>query len=162
AVLGDYAVLAARELLTANKYDQHPTALADLFRARLGTCVELRDGAALDAARVKALTGGDTIKARRMRENHWSYEPTAKLVIATTGCARAASDAVAQSLADEDLAVEPGRSIPSHELQNAHSSWCEANGHDPRSHWQTVQRRLKELGAQPRKSHGARSWSGLG
>lgn len=82
-LLGDYATIAKRELLVASQHEQHPAALVDLFGARLATCVELREGAALDEARVKSLTGGDTIAARRMRENWWSFEPTHKLVVAT-------------------------------------------------------------------------------
>jgi putative DNA primase/helicase len=83
ALLGDYTAVFARELAIAQRFEQHPTAIAELFRARLATCVELPENATVDEARVKALTGGDTISARRMRENPWTFAPTHKIMLAT-------------------------------------------------------------------------------
>jgi putative DNA primase/helicase len=84
ALLGaDYSTLVGRDLLMAQRFEQHPTAVAELFRARLATCSELTDAGALDEERLKAWTGGEAIQARRMRENPWTFDPTHKLVIAT-------------------------------------------------------------------------------
>ncbi|WP_395160134.1 phage/plasmid primase, P4 family [Ilumatobacter sp.] len=75
-VLGDYSIVASRDLLLAMKHDAHPTAKADLFRRRFAHSGELPAGAKLNEAQVKELTGDDKIKARRMREDHWEFEPS--------------------------------------------------------------------------------------
>ena len=75
-VLGDYSVVASRDVLLALKHDTHPTAKADLFRRRFAHSGELPRGARLDEPQVKELTGGDRIKARRMREDHWEFTPS--------------------------------------------------------------------------------------
>ncbi len=75
-MLGDYAVVASRDVLLALKHDSHPTAKADLFRRRLAHSGELPPAAKLDEAQVKELTGGDRIKARRMREDFWEFDPS--------------------------------------------------------------------------------------
>ncbi len=75
-VLGDYAIVAARDVLLALKHDAHPTAKADLFRRRFAHSGELPPAAKLDEAQAKELTGGDRIKARRMREDFWEFNPS--------------------------------------------------------------------------------------
>lgn len=75
-VLGDYAVAASRDLLVAQRHASHPTGVTDLFRARFAHSGEIGEGARLDEAFVKSLTGGDEQRARRMREDFWSFQPT--------------------------------------------------------------------------------------
>lgn len=75
-VFGEYAVVASRDLLLALKHDTHPTTKASLFRRRFAHSGELPHGARLDEAQVKELTGGDRIKARRMREDEWEFAPS--------------------------------------------------------------------------------------
>jgi putative DNA primase/helicase len=76
AVLGDYAVGVPKSLIVQARHEQHPSDRTVLFRRRLAYAGELRDGARLDEALVKELTGGDLIVARRMREDFWSFDPT--------------------------------------------------------------------------------------
>lgn len=76
SVLGDYSVVASKDLLLALKHDTHPTSKADLFRRRFAHLGELPQGAKLDEAQVKELTGGDRITARRMREDPWQFDPS--------------------------------------------------------------------------------------
>ncbi|MCL6562452.1 MAG: DUF5906 domain-containing protein [Firmicutes bacterium] len=83
AALGDYAMAAPPDLLMANRHEQHPTALADLFGRRLVVASESDEGRRLNEALVKRLTGGDVIKARRIREDFWSFAPTHTLWLAT-------------------------------------------------------------------------------
>ncbi|MDP8951825.1 MAG: phage/plasmid primase, P4 family, partial [Actinomycetota bacterium] len=64
------------------KGNTHPTELADLKGARLVASVEVEDGKRLAESLVKQLTGGDRIKARRMREDFWEFEATHKLLLA--------------------------------------------------------------------------------
>ncbi len=68
--LGDYAKQAAPDLLVV-KRGSHPTELADLFGARLVASTEVEDGRKLAESLVKQITGGEPIRARRMREDFW-------------------------------------------------------------------------------------------
>src|SRR5438132_4396216 len=54
-----------------------------LHGARFAACHEANEGRRFDLAAVKGLTGGDPITARRMREDFWTFQPTAKLWVAT-------------------------------------------------------------------------------
>jgi putative DNA primase/helicase len=83
AALGDYADAADPELLTARSYDAHPTGTADLFGLRLAILHESDRGRRLAEGTVKRLTGGDRVKARRMRENFWSFAPSHTFVMLT-------------------------------------------------------------------------------
>jgi putative DNA primase/helicase len=72
---GEYGMQAAPDLLIA-KRSGHPTEVADLFSMRLVASIEVEDGRRLAEALVKSLTGGDKVRARRMRENFWQFDPT--------------------------------------------------------------------------------------
>ncbi|MFD9097793.1 phage/plasmid primase, P4 family [Streptomyces collinus] len=78
-VLGDYADAAPPGFLMAKPYEGHPTDLAELHGRRVIVCSEVKPGDKFDEARVKLLTGGERIKARRMRQDFFSFEPTHKL-----------------------------------------------------------------------------------
>ncbi len=67
----------------ATKGDRHPTELADLHGKRFVAAVETADGGRLSEALVKELTGGDSIRARRMREDFWQFRPSHTVVLAT-------------------------------------------------------------------------------
>jgi P4 family phage/plasmid primase-like protien len=83
ALLGnDYAMKAAEDLLLA-KQRAHPTELADLFGKRFVVCSETNENRPFNEALVKELTGGERIRARRMREDYWEFEPTHKIWLAT-------------------------------------------------------------------------------
>ncbi|RCG19035.1 DNA primase [Sphaerisporangium album] len=75
-LLGDYADAAPPGFLMAKTFDGHPTDLAELHGRRIIVCSELKPGDKFDEARVKLLTGGDKIKARRMRQDFFSFDPT--------------------------------------------------------------------------------------
>lgn len=81
--LGEYAGPADPELITARTFDAHPTGVADLFGLRLALLHETDKGRRLAEGTVKRLTGGDTLKARRMREDFWSFEPSHTFVMLT-------------------------------------------------------------------------------
>ncbi|MCE9556758.1 MAG: DUF5906 domain-containing protein [Planctomycetes bacterium] len=83
-VLGeDYGCKAAPDLLLAKRNDGHPTERADLHGKRLIACVETEENRRLAEGLVKELTGGDTIKARRMREDFWSFKPSHTAILIT-------------------------------------------------------------------------------
>src|SRR5829696_6964266 len=75
AALGDYAMRTPTEMLLA-KRGAHPTEIADLFGMRVVASIEVEDGRRLAEALVKNLTGGDKIRARRMRQDNWQFGPT--------------------------------------------------------------------------------------
>lgn len=79
----DYAMKCPPDLLMAKKGDSHPTDRTDLFGRRLVVAIESESGRRLNETMVKELTGGDRIRARRMREDFWEFSPTHKLVMAT-------------------------------------------------------------------------------
>jgi putative DNA primase/helicase len=79
--LGPYAVVPHKSLLLVQRYEQHETVKADLFRARLAVASETDAAAVLDDEQVKGLTGGDRMRARRMREDPWYFDPSHTLVV---------------------------------------------------------------------------------
>lgn len=82
AIMGDYAAVAAMETFTASSNDRHPTDLAMLRGARLVTAQETEEGRRWDESKIKALTGGDPITARFMRQDFFTFMPQFKLFIA--------------------------------------------------------------------------------
>ena len=82
-LLGDYGMKAPPKLLMVKKGEAHPTELADLHGRRFVSAIETEDGGRLAEALVKELCGGDKIRARRMREDFWQFDPTHKIVLAT-------------------------------------------------------------------------------
>ena len=81
--MGEYAMKAPAGLLMASRGDKHPTEFADLFGKRLVAICETGDGQRLDERMVKESTGGDTIRARRMREDFWQFQPSHLAVLVT-------------------------------------------------------------------------------
>ena len=80
-VLGPYAVEPDKSLLVQQKYEPHATVVASMFRKRLGIASETSSAATLNDEMIKRLTGGDRLRARRMREDEWSFSPTHTLIM---------------------------------------------------------------------------------
>ena len=80
-LMGDYATTAAMDTFTASVTDKHPTDLAMLQGARMVSASETEEGRAWAESRIKQMTGGDTIRARFMRQDFFEYRPQFKLVI---------------------------------------------------------------------------------
>lgn len=81
-LMADYAKTAPIEAFIDSKNEHHPTDLAGLQGARLVTAVETEDGRRWAESKLKALTGGDRIAARFMRQDFFEFAPVFKLVIA--------------------------------------------------------------------------------
>jgi putative DNA primase/helicase len=79
----DFAMKCPPEMLMAKGYDSHPTDRADLFGKRLVVAIETESGRRLNETLVKELTGGDRIRARRMREDFWEFPPTHTVMMGT-------------------------------------------------------------------------------
>jgi putative DNA primase/helicase len=81
-VTGDYGMQAGDDLLMV-KHNAHPTEKADLFGKRFVVNQETQEGRRMNESAVKQMTGGDRIRARRMREDLWEFNPTHTLFLAT-------------------------------------------------------------------------------
>jgi len=75
-VLGDYATTAPSGFLMAKLHASHETEIARLAGARMVLCSEVNEDDRFDEAKVKQLTGGDTLTARFMQQDHFSFTPT--------------------------------------------------------------------------------------
>ncbi len=81
-VAGDYGCHIDPTILTASDHDRHPTGLTDLRGARLVTTIETEGGRRMAEVLVKQLTGGDPIRARRMRGDFFEFWPSHTLWLA--------------------------------------------------------------------------------
>ena len=81
-LFGDYATNAPMDTFMDTRSERHPTDLAGLRGARLVSAIETEQGRGWNEAKVKAITGGDKISARFMRQDFFEYQPHFKLVIA--------------------------------------------------------------------------------
>lgn len=80
-MLGDYGASAPPDMLLMKTFEDHPTEIASLNGRRFVSAVETSTGRGFNEARLKLLTGGDSITARRMREDHFTFLPTHKFWI---------------------------------------------------------------------------------
>ena len=84
AAMGDYAITAEPELMLAGRSaSTHPTGQMDLLGIRLAFVAETDEGRRFAAATMKRLTGGDTIRARRMFQNFVEFRPSHLLSLVT-------------------------------------------------------------------------------
>src|SRR5262249_26134045 len=77
-----YCRTAPIETFTAATSERHPIDLARLRGARLVSAVETEVGRRWAESKIKALTGGDRISARFMRQDFFEFIPQFKLLIA--------------------------------------------------------------------------------
>jgi putative DNA primase/helicase len=81
--LGDYATRTPTDMLMARRFNGVPNDVARLKGARFVTASETDEGRRLDEARIKDLTGQDTITARFMKGEWFDFPPTHKLHLST-------------------------------------------------------------------------------
>ena len=74
--LGDYGMTLPPDILIEKKFESHPTELADLEGRRLAVGSEVPAGKIWNEVRIKALSGGDRIRARRMRQDFIEFAAT--------------------------------------------------------------------------------------
>lgn len=80
-ILSEYHTAAGMETFVETHGDRHPTELASLRGARIVTAVETEQGRCWAEAKIKALTGGDPISARFMRQDPFTFIPQFKLIV---------------------------------------------------------------------------------
>lgn len=71
-----YAIAAPSEMLMIRKHSEHPAELAQLAGARMVVCSELDDGQKFAESRIKHLTGRDSINARFLYGQPFTFLPT--------------------------------------------------------------------------------------
>ena len=76
SALGDYYTALPAGMLIEQPYQPHAAQVAKLAGKRLAVSSEIARGKRLDEAKVKELTGGDTITAQYMRENWFDFTPS--------------------------------------------------------------------------------------
>jgi putative DNA primase/helicase len=81
-IMGDYGLKLTSGTLMQSKHSQHPTELAQLQGKRLAASSELEDGQYWAEARIKELTGDETLSARFMRADFFDFKQTQKHLIA--------------------------------------------------------------------------------
>jgi putative DNA primase/helicase len=91
AALGRYAIETEPDIFMARDR-AHPTGQFDLRGTRLATCQETDDGRRMDVAAVKRLTGGDTIRARRMRQDFIEFKPSHLPILITNHLPKVPAD----------------------------------------------------------------------
>jgi putative DNA primase/helicase len=80
-LMGSYAATAPMETFIQAQGLKHTTDLAGLAKARLVIASEVEKGRSWDEQRVKAVTGGDPVAARFMRQDFFTFVPRFKLTI---------------------------------------------------------------------------------
>lgn len=80
-VLGSYAKSIAMETLTESNIDRHPEEIARLAGVRMVTASETQQGKRWNEARLKMLTGEDTVTARQLYQSSFDFKPQLKLTI---------------------------------------------------------------------------------
>ncbi|KAB2347318.1 phage/plasmid primase, P4 family [Actinomadura rudentiformis] len=75
ALLGDYATTAPPGFLMEGKHE-HSAEVARLQGVRLVVASEVNQNSRFDEAKLKELTGGDTLTARFMRQDFFTFQPT--------------------------------------------------------------------------------------
>lgn len=82
AIMGTYAHNLPSEALMASRHEGHPTMLASLHGKRLAISSEIEESAYWAESRIKSLTGDETITARFMHKDFFTFRVTHKHLIA--------------------------------------------------------------------------------
>jgi len=112
-ILADYGTVADIGTFIASNVERHPTDMAKLHGPRLVTAQETERGRRWDETKIKTLTGGDKMTARRMRCDFFDFAPRFKLVIA--GNYKPRLDGVDEAMRQRLLLVLWGIRIPKQE-----------------------------------------------
>jgi putative DNA primase/helicase len=80
-ILNDYATIANPATFMESTTERHTTEIAKLRGARLVVAQEVDEGKAWNESRIKAVTGGDRLTARFMRQDDFEFDPEFKLMM---------------------------------------------------------------------------------
>ena len=80
-LLGDYAVAVSPDLLMLRRHSGIPNDVARLRVVRVALMNETAQGARFDEAKLKDLTGGDTLTARFLHQEFFDFRPSHRILI---------------------------------------------------------------------------------
>jgi putative DNA primase/helicase len=80
-LLGDYAMAASPDMIMIRRHGGIPNDIARLRGVRAALMNETTQGAKFDEAKLKDLTGGDTLTARFLHQEFFDFHPTHRIVI---------------------------------------------------------------------------------
>jgi P4 family phage/plasmid primase-like protien len=80
-IMGDYARKVPASVLLAQKHESHPTEIANLQGCRLALSSEIDAGAHWAESRIAELTGDETLSARYMRGDFFTFRRTHKHLV---------------------------------------------------------------------------------
>ena len=80
-LLGGYAIAASPDMIMLKRHASIPNDVARLRGVRLATMNETAQGARFDEAKLKDLTGGDTLNARFLHQEYFDFAPTHRIII---------------------------------------------------------------------------------
>lgn len=80
-LMGDYAVAVSPDLIMLHRHGGIPNDIARLRGIRLATMNETAQGARFDEARLKDLTGSDTLSARFLHREFFDFRPVHRIII---------------------------------------------------------------------------------
>jgi putative DNA primase/helicase len=91
-VIGEYAYDAPFNTFELNNRNPIPNDLAALGGKRFVTSSETNEGSRFNEARIKSLTGGDSVTARFLHCEYFTYQPVAKFFLAVNHRPRVSDD----------------------------------------------------------------------
>lgn len=80
-LLGDYALAVSPDLIMLKRHGGIPNDVARLRGIRVALMNETSQGARFDEAKLKDLTGGDTLTARFLHQEFFDFAPTHRIII---------------------------------------------------------------------------------
>jgi putative DNA primase/helicase len=80
-LLGEYAIAVSPDLIMLKRHGGIPNDVARLRGVRAALMNETTQGARFDEAKLKDLTGGDTLSARFLHQEFFDFSPTHRIVI---------------------------------------------------------------------------------
>jgi putative DNA primase/helicase len=80
-LLGDYAMAASPDMIMIRRHGGIPNDIARLRGVRAALMNETTQGTRFDEAKLKDLTGGDTLTARFLHQEFFDFRPTHRIVI---------------------------------------------------------------------------------
>jgi len=79
-LMGTYAMVASLDMFLDTKLPQHSEELAQLPGVWLVIATEAEKGRTWNESKIKAITGGDPMRARHMRKDSFEFQPKSKVV----------------------------------------------------------------------------------
>jgi putative DNA primase/helicase len=80
-LLGEYAIAVSPDMIMLKRHGGIPNDVARLRGVRAAVMNETSQGARFDEAKLKDLTGGDTLTARFLHQEFFDFHPTHRIVI---------------------------------------------------------------------------------